>query len=172
MNLKNVVLSLVMLCFAFIGFSIPAFAEGDSNPIDKAFAVNFEKNCNSTYEQRFVYSEYSDAWKAELNNAIEWRKNQLPFKEDKDLMEKFKKSVFDQADLAGSIELQRWSDVTVEPGKRPGTIGTGGAGALIMTQASFYKQAVLFLIKDYVESEGPYKYKYSGKGADLKKLDR
>ena len=168
MNSKNIFFSLVMLCCVFFVFSLPAFADDDNNSIDKAFAKNFENDSNTVHEGIFVSSEYCKAWEVEFNNAIEWRKKKVTLKEDRELIEKFKKSVFEQAELACNINLQCWADEELKPSERAAKVGTAGISGISMTKASFYKKAVLFLIQEYLQREGAYKYKYSGNGVDAR----
>ncbi len=130
----------------------------DSNPINKAFKVYFEK-ASTTVEINKVSEDYLNAWEAELNNAAKVLKSKYKFAQDKKLVDDYVKQTKDIAKKSSELEVLKWSDLDEKPG--PGrSFGTGAPGAMMAAQASAYKLATLRLIDLYDEEGKEYKYIY------------
>ncbi len=163
--------TMLFLCLAFFCGNAVLAADENNNPIDKAFAKNFKDDCISTYHERYIYSEYQQAWKDEFGHAVEWRKKHLKFKEDRELFEQYASVCEKLASLSGTIELNNWCDINVSPKERYSSMGTGGLGAESLASAAVYKKMTLNIIADN-DAFPEYKYHYSGKGVDIKKLEQ
>lgn len=169
MKRKLLVVFAGIFCFLVIGFN-PAMAAGNhDNPIDQAFAKDFNE-AMSTVEMNYVAEEYMQAWKAEMNNAAAVIKQQYKFDEDKARVDAYVAAYEQVADAAVYLEWLNWSDTEESPDCR--SFGTGAPSASWTAKANIYKQATLNLLKAYQHHavDKPYTYAYTGKGADLVKM--
>ncbi|MCE1249023.1 MAG: hypothetical protein LWY06_20485 [Firmicutes bacterium] len=160
--------AIVMMVFAS-GMCLAAQDLDKNNPIDKAFAKDFEK-ASATAEINYVAEKYHDAWEAELKNAAAQAKKEYKFKEDKqrvdDLVAAYKKL----GKIAFDLEMLKWGDTDQNPKDR--SFGTGGPGAAVIAEADILKDATIKLIEHMTKGDGEstYKFIYKGKGAELDKI--
>lgn len=137
------------------------------NPIDKAFAKDFE-TAQGTSDHRLLSRSYFIAWEAELNNVAEKFKSTLLFDYDKDDIDKYVAACKALAEASGEIEWMNFSDTTMPTPDR--IWGTGAIGAADMREALVYRECTLYLIESYSSSYEIYKFKYSGNGAGLDEM--
>lgn len=164
-----------LICITLVGIILlftVGVAEADyekSNPIDRAFAKDFEQASN-TAEINYVAEAYLNAWKAELANVGMLIKKSYKFKEDRTRVDAFIASSRRLGRVAFDLEMLNWLDTSMPPAER--SFGTGGPGAALGAEARIYKQAALHLISHYATPDEGKKYTflYSGKGAQLDKI--
>ncbi len=162
----------VLVLAGLFVIALSGFAVADSqmnNPIDKAFARDFEMAAN-TAEINYVSESYLNAWQAELDNVAKFVKKTYNFPEDRKRVDDYVSAYKKVAERAFDLEMLSWSDTESPPDIR--SFGTGGPGASLSVQARIYKQATMNLILHFstTHDSSRYKYLYNGKGAQLEKL--
>jgi hypothetical protein len=134
----------------------------DSNPIDTFFDNSGYGDEGTTSVLNYVAECYRNAWKAELNHLAKAVRDNLTYDEDRDLVEKYLKSVEDEVSSMDDMAPFVCGDTTVTPAERSATMGTIYGSLLENNGAAVYKNAFFQLMNvSSYSMEGGYEYVFN-----------
>lgn len=123
------------------------------NPIDQYFFSDKRTVGTTTVEMGVNVAFYCEAWRQELNHAVEWVKSVSKFQKDHQLLESYRALIEAQADMTYDILLLRgagdYAPGTEREENRQFILGTYGSVGSTYSAAEAYRQGTLWLLDTY-----------------------